>query len=239
MKILKIIIPLSCAILLCSCGTTAAQKEESSDSKKVDVVNESADSATKIYLKDYTSLEFKGYDTVGSSGKFKFDIEKLVKDNAAAFNGDDKTIISDILTSFDTVDVLPDKHLSNGDTVKMSIDGRIKEINDKYNIELITDNLEFTVTGLNELEEIDPFSKAEYSFENDTTDPSGQNKVFCFSVPSYSTLLKVQKDKECAKIGETITVEFITLYGDGTTVEQTFAKEGYKPTRIKAEYIVE
>ena len=202
-------------------------------------MDKSKESAKKIYLKDYTTLEFKGYETVGSSGHFNFDIKKLVKDNTGAFGGDNEAIISDVSTSFDTLNIVPNKYLSNGDIVKMDIGGRFKELNDKYHIELITDDLEFVVTGLKELEEIDPFSKAEYSFENDTTDPTGQNKVFFFSVPYYSSKLKIQKDKECAKIGETITVEFITLYGDGTTVEQTFAKEGYKPTRTKAEFTVE
>lgn len=240
MNILKIIVPLSCAILLCSCGTTAAQKEESSDSKKVDVVNESADSATKIFLKDYATVTFQGYDTVGTESKRSIDVEKMVQDYSDAFGGSNSTIISDVASSFDTFDVIPDKNLSNGDIVKLSLGEKYKEINNKYNVELIADNLEFTVTGLKELNEVDPFKNLIVKFDENPEDVGGNTRICHVSKGlEPSSDLKYKVDKEIANVGETVTVEYFTDYPDGSTVEERFAANGYKPTRIKIEYTVE
>lgn len=239
MKIFKIIVPLSCAILLCSCGTGTSQNEASSDSKKAAAMDESKESATKIYLKDYATMEFDGNDTVGRISKFGINIEQMVIDNSTAFGGSSDTIILGVAEYIDTKTEAASRYLSNGDTVKLKLDDKYTKLEDKYNVDLITDGLEFTVSGLKELEEIDPFEKAELVCMEASKDIEDKSRFCSLSNIKYIRNLYFELDKEVANVGETVTAEFYTEYGDGTTVEQTFAMEGYKPTRTKAEFTVE
>lgn len=239
MKIFKIIVPLSCAILLCSCGTGTSQNEASSDSKKVAAMVESKESATKIYLKDYATMEFDGNDTVGRISKFGIDTEQMVIDNSTVFGGSSDEIILDVAEYIDTKTDIS-RYLSNGDTTELIVDDKYTKLEDKYNVNLITDGLEFTVSGLKELEEIDPFEKAELVCTEASKDSEDKSRLCSLSKEKYpSTKVYYKLDKEVAKVGETVTAEIYTKYTDGTTVEQTFAIEGYKPTRTKAEFTVE
>ena len=220
-KVIKIAVPLSLALVsLCSCGS----------SKKVE-----------IDLDNYTFMTFSGNDTVGIVDSCGIDVQKMVEENSEAFGGSSPAIISDVAGYFDikTLNDVPLK-MSNGDIVTLDLGERYTELNNKYNVMLIADNLEFTVNGLKELEEIDPFSNMQFFFSEIPNEKDSKSRICTFNGEYYLSTVECKIDKEVAELGDTITVEYFSKYGDGTTVEQAFAKDGgYKITRSKMEVVVE
>ena len=219
-KFIKIAAPLSLFLVsLCSCGS----------SKKVE-----------IDLDNYTYMTFKGNDTVGMVDTFGIDIEKMVDDNPNAFGGSDMSIKNDVAGYFDikTIGDETDK-MTNGDIVTLDLGERYTELNEKYNVNLTADNLDFTVNGLKELEEIDPFENIQVTFKDDPTNIGG-NTRWCTIDKYYNfPTIECKIDKTTANIGDTVTIEYFSKYDD-KTVEQVFALEGgYKITRSKMEVVVE
>ena len=93
---------------------------------------------------------------------------------------------------------------------------------------------------LKELEEIDPFDNMQVFFSEIPNEENSNARICTFTGQYYLSTVDCKIDKELANIGDTVTVEYISKYGDGTTVEQAFAKDGcYKITRSKMEFVVE
>lgn len=238
-KIIKIIAPLTCCILLCSCGSSNNSNVNSNNNNAAtEASKDTSAPKVKINLKDYALMGYKGNDTVGLPSNFGIDTEKMVQDNAEAFGGSTPAIISDVSEYFD---ISIDKDLlSNGDVIHLLVGDRYKELNDKYNVDINADGLEFTVSGLTELQEIDPFDSIDVSFVESLADePGSQSRVcdltdngYCYSSVQYSI------DKEIANVGDTVKVTFSSII-DNRTVEQAFAEDGFKPTQTEKEYIVE
>lgn len=237
-KLIKIIAPLTCCILLCSCGSSNNNNVNSNNNNTAaETSKDTSASKVKINLKDYALMGYKGNDTIGLPSNFGLDTGKMVQDNAEAFGGSTPAIISDVSEYFD---ISIDKDLlSNGDVIHLLVGDRYKELNDKYNIDINADGLEFTVSGLTELQEIDPFDSLELSFIENSEDIGGQSRVccindtgFCYSSVQYSI------DKEIANVGDTVKVTFSSIIGN-RTVEQAFAEDGFKPTQTEKEYVVE
>ncbi len=219
-KFIKIAAPLSLLLVsLCSCGS----------SKKVE-----------IDLDNYTFMTFRGNDTVGNVDSFGIDVQKMVEENSEAFGGSSPAIVSDVAEYFNPTvnDLFND--VSNGDIVTLDLGDKYTELNDKYNVKLTADDLEFTVSGLKELEEIDPFDNMQVFFSEIPNEENSNARICTFTGQYYLSTVDCKIDKELANIGDTVTVEYISKYGDGTTVEQAFAKDGgYKITRSKMEVVVE
>ena len=232
-KLIKTTLPLLCCILLCSCGSEKSSNVNSNNTNSAASKDSSAQKV-RINLKDYALMEFKGNDTIGQPSNYGLDSVKMIQDNAEAFGGSSPAIISDVESYFD---ISIDKQLlSNGDVIHLLVGDRYNELNDKYNVDINADGLEFTVSGLTELQEIDPFDSAEVTF----TDPEdgGQSRICsCFIAGGYSWV-DYNIDKEIANVGDTVTVTFSSKL-EGRTVEQAFAEDGFKPTKTEKEYIVE
>ena len=235
-KLIKTTLPLLCCILLCSCGSEKSSNVNSNNTNSAASKDSSAQKV-RINLKDYALMEFKGNDTIGQPSNYGLDSVKMIQDNAEAFGGSSPAIISDVESYFD---ISIDKQLlSNGDVIHLLVGDRYNELNDKYNVDINADGLEFTVSGLTELQEIDPFDSIELSFMENQADLGGQSRV-CYLTDNGFPCNNVDYniDKEIANVGDTVTVTFSSQLGD-RTVEQAFAVDGFKPTQTEKEYVVE
>ena len=233
-KLIKTIAPLTCCIMLCSCGSTNNSDVNNNNNTSSQTLKDTSAPKMKINLKDYALMGFKGYDTIGDPSNYGIDTEKMVQDNSEAFGGSTPAIISDVSEYFD---ISIDKHLlSNGDVIHMLVGDRYKELSDKYNVDINADGLEFTVSGLTELQEIDPFDSAEVTF----TDPldGTQSRICSFNIMGCYKWVDCNIDKGVANIGDTVKITFTSAL-EGRTVEQAFAEDGFKPTQTEKEYIVE
>lgn len=236
-KLIKIIVPLTCCILLCSCGSSNNSNVNSNNNNTIaETSKDISASKVKINLKDYALMGYKGYDTIGLPSHYGLDTEKMVKDNAEAFGGSTPAIISDVVEYFD---ISIDKDLlSNGDVIHLLVGDKYKELGDKYNVDVNADGLEFTVSGLKELQEVDPFDHLEVSFLENPEDIGGQSRVCTYGGYYDYDYVECKIDKEIANVGDTVKITFSSTISN-RTVEQAFAETGFKPTQIEKEYIVE
>lgn len=138
----------------------------------------------KMDLADYTTVTFTGYDSYGTAA-IDFDEEAFLSDlqkNAKNIGkGSSKNISdsdyswSDLVSDFgdaagyvvicQDLDWSLDKstELSNGDKVTVSFEYN-NEIAKKYGIKFVGKDKEFTVSGLEEIKEVDPFADLTVSF---------------------------------------------------------------------------
>ena len=129
------------------------------------------------------------------------------------------------------VKTVPDNHLSNGDVVHVVIETNNSKLFEENGLELDTEGWDVTVTGLDELETIDPFSEENFSVEVYGIAPFasiryGQiNKMARVSGVNYTC----NKDEDLS-YGEKITFNVEEL------VEDSFSREGYKVERNTYEY---
>ena len=132
----------------------------------------------KIDLADYTKVTFDGYNTAGKA-EIVFDQEKFMEDLEDKAKGlkdaSDYDSIDDLLDSvkdlsgyqdFMNVEYKLDKDsdLKNGDVVKVKFTFN-NDAADEYGITYVGDEMEFTVSGLGEIKELDPFANVTIEYE--------------------------------------------------------------------------
>lgn len=137
---------------------------------------------TTINVSDYVKIEFSGYDTIGTA-KVQIDYDAFEKDYAdkLKYYGKDKLEAS----FMEPYEIFIDKcisgnldkmeNLKNGDTVvyKWTCDEKVaKEV---FKVKLKLDDLKFTVSGLKEVNEMDPFENIELTYSG--ISPMGSVKV--------------------------------------------------------------
>lgn len=241
-KLLNVLVPVTCMALLCSCGN-AAESAGNNDKEKNVKTNEPA---VEIAVKDYLHMEVEGYDTVGKLKTYGIDTVKIAEDNKKAFkipeddtNDTALTVAVNCLNSY--LEPKTDKYelLSNGDVVVFQFNANYNDIKSLYNVDINIENAELTVSGLNPLKEIDPFDYVECQFLHLPAE-LGENLINALVTDNTigDSQIKCKIDKDVVKSGEKVTVEYYTI-SDQYTLEQLFAMQGYKPTRLSKEYIAE
>ena len=123
-----------------------------------------------VALNDYLTVDFNGYDTVGTA-KASLDIDSILRDNADDLKIDADNFVS-ALTAYDDfyskLDGKLDKNeeLSNGDKVKFTWnDIDTKKFKGKYSVKLKFSDAEFVVSGLEEAEKFNPFDYINVTYE--------------------------------------------------------------------------
>lgn len=238
-KLLKVAAPISCILLLCSCGKAKETKTESTAPKTNDSSISTTAAKVQINLTDYFHNTCEGYDTVGYSKKYGIDVNQMIVDHPAAFglpepyveNAQSDAVLNNLLKSIDIEEIERFDHYSNGDKIKITWKEDYKSLSDVYNVEFVPGSSEFTVSGLTELQEIDPFDNIQVSFSE------VDGKAVCNTTgnpPEIECVL----DNEDFNMGDTIKISLVPKDKE-TSIEDYYAESGLKPTSTEKEYKAE
>ena len=182
-----------------------------------------------INLEEMIKVNFTGYNTAGKA-EAVLDDEKFMSALSEVLD-EKKTSLEEFSDCYNAVrlSVTNSGGLSNGDkvTVKISYDNdRIKE----YGLKFKGESVEFTVTGLEDLTEFDPFQNLTVSFTG--ISPNGQIE-YSYS-GQYISTMNFHCDKTSGlRNGDSVAVS-VAGYEEETAKEQ-----GYKLTQSSKTYTVE
>ena len=126
--------------------------------------------SSAVNLNDYLTVSYKGYDSIGTAS-FSIDIEELLQDNAEAF-GLENASYGSLLLAYDDLygkiggELDKTKELSNGDKITFKWDDiDEKRFKEKYSVKLNYSDVDFEVTGLDEVKEFNPFDYVKVTYE--------------------------------------------------------------------------
>ena len=131
----------------------------------------------EIELNDYVQVDFNGYDTIGAV-RYSIDFDSMIAENPNAFGLSENysqqeglsvraALSNAIGGSFDENNLL-----TNGDNIEFAWSVNEEKLIEKYPVTLIYSDMEYTVSGLEELKDFDPFEYIEVSFSG--VAPDGQ-----------------------------------------------------------------
>ncbi|MCR5580181.1 MAG: zinc ribbon domain-containing protein [Pseudobutyrivibrio sp.] len=205
-----------------------------------------------INVNDYITVEFDGYDTMGTAtveldetfwedlyekANFK-DKKKLEKDDDFGFYYTEGDYMQDELSGKIRYEVDPSTELSNGDEVTVSWKVKTKSIKKKFGVTIKAEDSKHKVEDLEEVKTFDPFEAVTVTFTG--IDGSGEANVevtseddiyddFSFSTdPSYNL-----------SEGDTVTVTFAPYYDEEDLNEYTASEYGMIASAKEKEYTVE
>ena len=199
----------------------------------------------KVNINDYISVEYNGYETAGTA-YVDFDetgfSEAVIKaqgkklKNVKSLDDLDWSDLADLMGSSNwdlidsiTFDVKPDSDLSNGDVVTVTASWN-EDYEKKAGVKILSKEQEFTVEGLEEVKEVDPFEDIEVTFSGtppyvypDWTNNSDDDylRYLWFNFEDYDSL----------DVGDTVTLTV-------DESEENALANGYKFTQTSKEYIV-
>ena len=199
----------------------------------------------KVNINDYISVEYNGYETAGTA-YVDFDetgfSEAVIKaqgkklKNVKSLDDLDWSDLADVMGSSNwdlidsiTFDVKPDSDLSNGDVVTVTASWN-EDYEKKAGVKILSKEQEFTVEGLEEVKEVDPFEDIEVTFSGtppyvypDWTNNSDDDylRYLWFNFEDYDSL----------DVGDTVTLTV-------DESEENALANGYKFTQTSKEYIV-
>ncbi len=126
----------------------------------------------EINLNDYVKCSFNGYDRLGKANS-EIDFDAIVEENYSSFklkknyNASDKADV--VFKLEEKISAEPDKteDLRNDDVVSVAWNNpdKIKELETIYKVKLNYSDVQFTVDGLTELIEVNPFDYTTVAFE--------------------------------------------------------------------------
>ncbi|MBE5911693.1 zinc ribbon domain-containing protein [Pseudobutyrivibrio sp.] len=183
--------------------------------------------APKIDLEECLLVDVTGFD---GAGRLDIDIDydtlmweiSDMNDNIS----DDK--IYELVSSI-SFEPSEDENLSNGQEIKIKVkykESLAKKCKVKFNAEDIT----YTVEGLNEVTEIDPFEYVNVFFEGYS--PNGSVEIQADGIEDIGALSYEADKTEGLANGDTVTVKC-------TSEESRYNELGYKFTQTSKEYTVE
>lgn len=194
---------------------------------------------TTIDANEYLELEVNGYDTAGKVS-CKFDAEQLVMDNLEAFGLSDASEMeyySVIMNIEEYLSGEPDKkeELSNGDTVTFKWnESKADKLEEKYKVNIKTDDKVIDVSALEEPEEIDLFEYVNVTF--DGIAPNGRVNISTES--NIPVKISFTADKtDTLKNGDVIKIT--AQAPSGTDIADYCFQNGYVPKETEKEYTVE
>ncbi len=199
----------------------------------------------KVNINDYISVEYNGYETAGTA-YVDFDetgfSEAVIKaqgkklKNVKSLDDLDWSDLTDLMGSSNwdlidsiTFDVKPDSDLSNGDVVTVTASWN-EDYEKKAGVKILSKEQEFTVEGLEEVKEVDPFEDIEVTFSG--TPPYVYPNWTNNSDDDYLRYLWFNfEDYDSLDVGDTVTLTV-------DESEENALANGYKFTQTSKEYIV-
>ena len=200
----------------------------------------------KVKLEDYVSVTFSGYDTMGNA-TYTFDVEAFCKEYAGKIeyqtpalgeSMDDQAICQMLLQDCVSGSLNKNQELANGDEVTYEWNCDDKTALEKYDVKLSYDDMKFTVEGLEEVQEVDPFENVKLEYTG--TAPNGRVEVVCDSTEDWAQALVYSADPyRDLDNGDTVTVS-IAQDDMGDEWERVFLENyGVKFTATEKEYTVD
>ncbi|MCD8224439.1 MAG: hypothetical protein LUC99_06285 [Clostridiales bacterium] len=135
--------------------------------------------STKVDLNKYVSIEAKGYDTIGEA-TYSFDYEAFNDDYGKKIKNKSKDNSAGLLSGRTSAELLidycvaknltPSKGLSNGDTVTLVWDCKDDLAEEYFDCKLNYSDIDYTVSGLKEVETFDPFDYVDVTFSGTAPD---------------------------------------------------------------------
>ena len=199
----------------------------------------------KVNINDYISVEYNGYETAGTA-YVDFDetgfSEAVIKaqgkklKNVKSLDDLDWSDLTDLMGSSNwdlidsiTFDVKPDSDLSNGDVVTVTASWN-EDYEKKAGVKILSKEQEFTVEGLEEVKEVDPFEDIEVTFSG--TPPYVYPNWTNNSDDDYLRYLWFNfEDYDSLDVGDTVTLTV-------DESEENALANGYKFTQTSKEYTV-
>lgn len=187
-----------------------------------------------IDLDQLVEVNFTGYNTVGTATA-SIDYEQYDQQLSEALNVEPEELYLSLEYSACTnafqISLNKASNLSNGDEVTVSITYDNESIKD-YKVQFSGESLSFTVEGLDELEEIDPYEGLEVTFGG--ISPDGYvDYVYTGTSPYVSERSFIVDKDSNLKNGDTVTIS-IESYN-----EQIAAQSGYRLTETSKAFTVE
>ncbi len=208
--------------------------------------------AHTININDYVSVEFDGYDTMGTAtvviddefwetlykkAKFK-DKEKLEKADFFDVYYDEGDYMADELYKKIKYEVSPDEKLTNGDEVTVSWKVKTDTIKKNYGVRIKSEDKTFKVAELEEVKSFNPFDDIEVSFSG--LDGSGEVEIEVTSENEvYDYFSFYPSESYGLSAGDKITITFGSYYDEDTISEMCAEKCGMVPEVLEQEYTVE
>ena len=204
-----------------------------------------------ININDYLTVEFEGYDSMGTAvvtledefwvdlyekSDFK-DKKKLEKKEYFEDDDDIAYYMKDKLYKQVKYEIDPASKLTNDDEVEVEWKVKTDYIKKNYSVTVKADNKKFKVEGLKKVKEFNPFDDIEVSFSGmdgsgdaiiDVTSDDEIYDYFSFSV----------SDNYSLSTGDKITVTFASSYSESELKEKCAESYGKVPTVVEKEYTV-
>lgn len=206
----------------------------------------------EVDLNEYIEVKFEGYDTLGTAtvdfdeSKFKDDFGDKIK-----YHGDDKDmkdksakkLIAEYLDSAISLDKT--EKLTNGDKVTVKFEYDAEALLEDLNIKTTTDDITFSVKGLEAVPTFDPFEGLELNYYG--TAPSAyasldtSNVTNEYYLDGHYWFDYEYEDLQDLSNGDVIT---ITIKYDETQTDEEYIEEfveyyGAMPTQLTKEFTVE
>ena len=219
-----------------------------------------------IDLNDYITVEYKGYDTVGTAmaywdmdalqedygDKIRINKKELERYNESHIPISDSSPFQDMINQCVMGGLDKNADLTNNETIKFIWNCDTELAKKLFYCKLKCEDKEYTVEGLKEVEQIDPFENLMVTYEG--TSPLG--RVECKSKSTegvygdifYSVAYPREDAEENVKNGDEVTItakvknmnEIIKEYGVTFSVtEKTYIVEGLPEYVISAESLTE
>lgn len=187
---------------------------------------------TEVDVTSGLVLEFNGYDGYGTAsimGSYPWisELTMIKPDSKPA-----KVPSYSILESAVKYTIEPDEGLKNGDTVTVTAEINEDIIAD-YDFKLVGEPQTYTVSGLDEVKEFDPFEGITVTFEGIAPNASAVVK----DIPGDMSLKYVFDKSSGLSNGDTVTLSVETY--SGTELEQYCLSYGKVPTASSKTYTVE
>ncbi len=181
-----------------------------------------------INLNDYVTVFFEGYDTVGRA-VVEFDTDTFQSDYKGKLPGS---------FSEDYLDWNLDKSsdLSNGDAILLTWDCEDERVLSRYGYKLEYEDVSFTVSGLQEIKEFDPFEGIEVTFGG--ISPNATAEVTGEPLEEAAKNLNFTLDRnKNLKSGEIVTLS-ATIWG-GDPADYCVRTYGMRPNPLTKTYTVD
>ena len=198
------------------CSNSSGSRRDKDDEEEEEEEDESV-----LDVEDYFSCSFDGYDGYGSI-VFDVDYASMIDDFEALESMTEGRLAQKITPVYDG-----EGTLSNGDIVTVSWVLDVDSIDD---LEIEADDIEVTVSGLEEIPEFDPFDYLEVTFEGQ--DPNGYANLQTLEGSPIDGINYTASSTSYLSNGDVITVT-------ASIDEQTCLDNGYILVTNEKEYTVE
>lgn len=191
----------------------------------------------EVELNDYIEPKYDGYNTIGDASCM-ISYGAIVDDHPEAFglsgnsSQQERQAVKDDLVGKIGGSLDESSMLTNGDNIEFTWNVNDEALSEKYPVTLIYSDIEYTVSGLEELKDFDPFEYIEVSFSG--VAPDGQLLI---NTDNDIPIKDIYFNAECfygLSNGDTVTVT-----ADHGYLEDLCLDNGYRLVKSSQEYTVE